>query len=65
MITRTEESYGVVYRLHDKQRHRTNGCGIVWDDGTWDWYLFDRWHRYYGPQSEKGEWFLHGEFIKQ
>lgn len=45
--------------------HRTNGPARIYRDGDHYWYLFDRWHRYYGPSTYGDTWWLHGEFIKK
>lgn len=44
--------------------HRTNGPAFEYTDGAWDWLLYDKWHRYYGPGDNWGEWWIHGEMVK-
>ena len=51
------------YKLGE-DTHRANGPAILWNDGQWDWYLYDAWHRYYGPQSSDGNWYIHDDIIK-
>jgi hypothetical protein len=49
---------------HDEDWHNTNGP-ILWENGNrWEWWLFDGYHRYYGPQDSDGKWFLHNKRIK-
>ena len=40
--------------------HRPNGPSEIWRNGDWGWWLYDKRHRYYGPQSWHGSWFTHG-----
>lgn len=54
---------GFLYRL-DGNWHRTNGPARVWSNGDGDWYLNNRAHRYYGPQSHNTDWWIHGERVK-
>lgn len=44
-------------------KHRSNGPAVIWEDADWDWALFGRWHRYYGPQDRAQAWWIHGELI--
>jgi len=53
---------GHVYIFND-QYYRSNGPAVV-DDNRWVWYLFNRWHRYYGPCTETGRWAIHGKDMK-
>ena len=45
-------------------KHRVNGPAVAWEDNDWDWALFGRWHRYYGPQSQDQDWWIHGRLVK-
>lgn len=54
----------VIVRTPDGELHKVNGPALVMRDGRWDWYLFDVWHRYYGPQDNDNEWWIHGGWIK-
>lgn len=45
--------------------HRSNGPAYVWASGFGEWMLFDKEHRYYGPQRKDGDWYIHGNRIKQ
>jgi hypothetical protein len=62
-IDRYENKQRVVYYLKN-DRHRANGPAIEWKDGQWDWVMYDKWHRYYGPQSQKQDWWIHGKWVK-
>ena len=44
--------------------HRANGPAIRWVDDTWSWVLYDDWHRYYGPQSNNLDWWIHDVRVK-
>lgn len=62
------EYYTRIYD-EDDNSHKPNGPAIMWDNGDWDWYLYNQWHRYYGPQTNpefclSEEWWLHGEKVK-
>ena len=45
------------YRVY----HKPNGPAKAWIDGHWTWWLNGRAHRYYGPSSNNGIWFIHGD----
>lgn len=66
MIEKIENSSGLVeYRLNGAI-HRTNGPAYYLDGVVWSWYLFGKWHRYYGPVSGYNEkdWYIHGNMVK-
>ena len=44
--------------------HLVNSPAIIWDDGVWDWLLDGKQHRYYGPQNNYGNWWIHQLRIK-
>lgn len=60
---RFEHTWGFEYLLKNEP-HRTNGPGIRLWKGEWYWFLFGKWHRYYGPVSHGNNWFIHGKKIK-
>lgn len=47
-------------------RHCVNGP--AWDTQNnvrqWGWLLFGRLHRYYGPQSNLNDWWIHDRHMK-
>ena len=43
--------------------HRPNGPAVIWEDGTWNWSLYGKFHRYYGPAFRYGSWYIHGGYI--
>lgn len=47
--------------------HRPHGPSIIWvtSDGNrvWEWMLFGKYHRYYGPTTNLLSWWIHGELI--
>lgn len=51
------------YKMNGKT-HRANGPASMWDDGVYGWYLFNEYHRYYGPQDIDGSWWIHGVLVK-
>ena len=53
-----------VYFIGNGTAHRSTGPAIVLDNGQWGWKLYGHYHRYYGPQSQKQDWWLHGKCIK-
>lgn len=56
--------YYTVYCFND-DIHRADGPARVWDyNGSWEWFLFDNWHRYYGVQSDHSRWYIHGVRVK-
>lgn len=64
MVERIEIGDCVRYQLNDKL-HRPNGPAVEWPKfGHWDWYFNDEWHRYYGPQEDSGEWWVHDTHVK-
>jgi hypothetical protein len=44
--------------------HRPNGPARIWSTGVKAWFLFGKYHRYYGPSSTNGHWRIHNRFIK-
>jgi hypothetical protein len=52
------------YRLTGGEYHRTDGPASIWSDGVCGWYLFGKYHRYYGPQDVDDSWWLHGTQLK-
>jgi hypothetical protein len=60
---------GTVYELNGDW-HRPNGPAVVYDANVFSeltetsWYLYDLMHRYYGPQDDDSEWWIHGKWIK-
>jgi hypothetical protein len=65
MITRFDRADGTIsYRLDDARLHRTNGPAKIWEERTWHWCLYGKSHRYYGPASWMGFWYIHGDDIK-
>lgn len=45
--------------------HRANGPARSWfNNGFEAWWLYGRLHRCYGPCSNHGGWYIHGEQIK-
>lgn len=65
MIKREIDRFGNITYLRDRDYHKTNGPAVAHPrTKSWDWFLFDNWHRYYGPQNNKGNWFLYGERVK-
>ena len=53
----------------NKALHRANGPALIFNDSVfndsdWDWYLFGKWHRYYGPADSNGTWFIHHVRVK-
>ena len=46
--------------------HCANGPARIWndDDDGWGWYLYGKFHRYYGPRSSAGNWWIHYRKIK-
>lgn len=63
MIKKIDGGYYYEYRSNGK-RHQVNGPALVFVTGEKYWFLYDQWHRYYGYQSNKNQWWLHGEKIK-
>jgi hypothetical protein len=53
----------ITYRMDDNRLHRANGPAMEWFD-AWEWVLYDNWHRYYGPQDQSGDWWIHDMRIK-
>lgn len=49
---------------NDGVRHKSNGP--VWMLGAtkWEWCLNGLLHRYYGPQSDYGDWWIHHTRVK-
>ncbi len=68
MIEQIETALSITYMLNG-QRHRPNGPARIWPARMggleeWEWWLFDRWHRYYGPHDTEGDWFIHEMWVK-
>ena len=54
----------IAYMLNELL-HRTDGPARIWNaSGDWGWYLYGMRHRYYGPSSRAGHWFLHDRGVK-
>lgn len=55
----------IEYRLNHAT-HRANGPAVTHttDQDWWSWFLFGRYHRYYGPMSKSNVWSIHGEWLK-
>lgn len=64
MIKQIEYSDRVRYVLLDDMLHRPNGPYFIHANSDWDWMLFGRCHRYYGPQDNEGGWRIHGKLVK-
>jgi hypothetical protein len=62
MIERDDVWSRFEYRK-DGKLHRVNGPAW-YDKGSWAWFLNDKWHRYYGPQDNDSEWWVHGIMVK-
>ena len=62
MIERIDLETRIEYRLKSTIHtlYRPNGPAIIWRNGEWGWFLFDNWHRYYGPARRYGDWWIHG-----
>jgi hypothetical protein len=53
------------YRLPNGMYHRANGPAMLHSNGYCGWYLFNTWHRYYGPRNNvECFWFIHGVQVK-
>ena len=53
----------VIYRVLN-DFHRADGPAVTCDR-RWAWYLFGKWHRYYGPTRWKNQfWHIHGKCVK-
>jgi hypothetical protein len=64
MIT---DKYGVTRYYHKDNSiliHRTNGSARI-EGNQWEWFLHGKYHRYYGPEDSRGNWFIHGDAIKK
>lgn len=46
-------------------RHCATKPAIRWIDGNYAWWLNGGVHRYYGPISKSGNWFIHNKFVKR
>lgn len=53
-----------IIKFKNGKVHCANGPAKVWDEGDWHWYLYGKWHRYYGPIDNDGDWWIDNEFIK-
>lgn len=62
LSTQRKEEY--VIKGTTNKNHRTNGPAVIWANGGWNWALNHKCHRYYGPDSDRNFWHLHGDFIK-
>jgi hypothetical protein len=63
MIDEIDHGFCLVHRLNGTM-HLPNGPAVAWADGGWEWYLFNNWHRYYGPSRRFGDWWIHNKKIK-
>lgn len=64
MIEQIEFSDRIEYQK-DGLVHRTNGPARIYQrSGGWGWVLFDKRHRYYGPQNVNGVWWLYGRWFR-
>lgn len=54
----------VRYLTDDRVLHRTNGPAVLWHNGYWYWALHNIQHRYYGPATGYGTWYICGRYIK-
>ena len=61
---REVSNYGESHYTNDGRFHRPNGPASIWYDGDWVWYLNGKNHRYYGPRSNSGAWWIHDRRIK-
>lgn len=57
------ENNVTVHRVNNAS-HRVNGPAVLFNNSEWDWYLFGKWHRYYGPSDSSGNWFIHNVRVK-
>lgn len=71
MIEQIVKPDGSIYfqSAESEKFHRPNGPAIQLWSGEWDWFLFGRYHRYYGSQcyythDDSGEWWIHGKHIR-
>ena len=48
----------------DGELHNPSGPAITWETGEWVWMYYDQGHRYYGPNSHLGNWYIHGGFTR-
>lgn len=46
----------------DNKPHRTNGPAIKYKNGDFFWCLNGTWHRYYGPATFLGDWWIHDKY---
>lgn len=51
---------GCTVYILDGEYHNPKGPAIEWHDGDFSWCLYGKKHRYYGPQSEADDWWIHG-----
>lgn len=49
--------------MEEIQFHKTNGPVRIWNNGEWEWRLFGKRHRYYGP-CYAHVWRIHGQIVK-
>ena len=61
-ITRTE--HYIYYQSDEGYFHRPNGPAIINENGTWAWWLFGGYHRYYGSPVGNENWYIHVGKIK-
>jgi hypothetical protein len=63
------EDLCVIEYLLEGLTHRPNGPAMLWHSRWYEWYLFGKQHRYYGPvhnvPSAAPFWCIHGEKITQ
>lgn len=48
----------------DGKLHKPNGPAAVFLNGDWEWWLYGKRHRYYGPYASWSSWYRHGKYIK-
>lgn len=54
----------IIYRVLNDY-HRCNGPAVAISGRySWTWYLFNKYHRYYGQARSAGEWYIHGKLVK-
>ena len=55
----------VVTREGSPDFHRANGPAYINSNELWwGWYLYGKFHRYYGPRSNSGAWWIHDRKVK-
>lgn len=66
-IIKHESAGRIHYWTDDEylQYHRTNGPAYIFKSSdTWEWWLYGKNHRYYGPTITNGNWAIHGKWVK-